>query len=399
MNTNQIANADTARADRVFLKLLPLWLCGFCPFLVVYATQPLLPLLSQTFHASRNDVSLTITATTLAVALVAPFIGLLSDVVGRKIVIVAATVGLAVPTALAATATSLHALVAWRFVQGLFIPGIFSIALAYIGEEWGGKNRGLATSAYVSGNVFGSVSARVVSGIVASHLGWQMSFVVLTALLLLGALTVWLLLPRSKNFHSRVGVGAGVQAMARHFADRPLLAVFAIGFNTLFVFVGVFTYVTFYLSAPPFLLGTAIIGSMFLLNLFGAVATPIAGHWMDKVGYRKVLCAALLTSATGVLLTLAGHLVGIFIGLALVSMGVFVANSAAGSQLSLVAGKARSSAAGLYVSSYYIGGSVGAVLPGLAYARAGWAGAVLVILAVLLTSGVIALRFWSAPRD
>jgi predicted MFS family arabinose efflux permease len=340
-------------------------------------------------------VSLTITATTLAVALIAPFVGLLSDAVGRKVIIVAATVGLAVPMALAATATSLDSLIAWRFMQGVFIPGIFSIALAYIGEEWDGNDRGLATSAYVSGNVFGSVSGRVVSGVVASNFGWHMSFIVLSGLLLLGATTVGLLLPRSKNFLPHSSVGAGLQAMRRHFSNRSLLAVFVIGFNTLFVFVGVFTYVTFYLSAPPFLLGTAIIGSMFLLNLFGAVATPIAGRWMDKVGYRKVLCVALLTSAAGALLTLASNLIPIFVGLALVSMGVFVANSAASSQLSLVAGKARSSAAGLYVASYYIGGSVGAVLPGLAYARAGWPGAVLVILAVLLTSGIVAQRFWS----
>jgi MFS transporter, YNFM family, putative membrane transport protein len=152
--------------DTGFLRLFAIALCGFCPFLAVYVTQPLLPILAKSWGATEDAVSLTVTATTLAVALTAPFVGFLSDAFGRKRVIVIATFGLAIPMALASTATSLHQLVAWRFIQGLFIPGIFSVALAYIGEEWAGKNSGLATSAYVSGNVFGSVSGRVLAGLI-----------------------------------------------------------------------------------------------------------------------------------------------------------------------------------------------------------------------------------------
>jgi YNFM family putative membrane transporter len=384
-----------SRSESSFLRLFAIWLCGFCPFLAVYATQPLLPTLAKIFLASENDVSLTITATTLAVAITAPFIGLLSDAVGRKVVIVGAIFGLSVPMALAATSTSLDQLVIWRFVQGLFIPGIFSIALAYIGEEWEGKNRGLATAAYISGNVFGSVSGRVVSGLVATYAGWHMSFIALAGLLLLGGVGVWILLPRSQNFVPHRDMRSGLRAMAAHFKNRQLLAVCAIGFNTLFVFVGVFTYITFHLSTQPFSLSTAALGLMFLLNLFGAVVTPFAGRWMDRVGYRTGLCSALLASALGVALTLTSSLVIVFFGLALVSMGVFVANSAASSQLGRITGKARSSAAGLYVCSYYVGGSVGAVAPGFAYAWGGWWACVSLILLIMLVSAIIALRFWA----
>ena len=37
------------------------------------------------------------------------------------------------------------------------------------------------------------------------------------------------------------------------FRSRRLVATFAVGFNVLFSLVGVFTWITFYLSAPPFL--------------------------------------------------------------------------------------------------------------------------------------------------
>src|SRR5206468_2207938 len=58
---------------------VPVMLAGFAAFVDLYATQPLLPLLARTFHASRFDVSLTITAPTVAVALAAPGIGRLAD--------------------------------------------------------------------------------------------------------------------------------------------------------------------------------------------------------------------------------------------------------------------------------------------------------------------------------
>ena len=57
------------------LRLLMVSIAGFCTFLDLYATQPLLPQLRHIFHASEAAVSLTVTATTLSVALAAPFVG------------------------------------------------------------------------------------------------------------------------------------------------------------------------------------------------------------------------------------------------------------------------------------------------------------------------------------
>jgi MFS transporter, YNFM family, putative membrane transport protein len=375
-------------------RLLAIALCGFCPFLVVYVTQPLLPSFAKTWGATQDAVSATVTATTLAVALTAPFIGFISDALGRKMVIVIAIFGLAIPMALAATSTTLHQLVIWRFIQGLFIPGIFSVALAYIGEEWSGRNNGLATSAYVSGNVFGSVSGRVLAGFIAHYAGWHEAFIVLATLLVLGGIGVWVLLPNSKNFVPHRNILQSVRSSGQHFRNPKLLAVCVVGFNTLFAFVGVFTYITFRLSNPPFSLNVIELGSLFLLNLFGAVITPFAGRWMDRVGPRTVLVTALCASTIGLVLTLAQVFAVVCIGLALISAGVFVGNSASSSRLGAVSGKAKSSAAGLYVSIYYIGGSVGATVLGFAYANGGWPACVVLIIVVHLITGVVALRFW-----
>jgi MFS family permease len=50
----------------------------------LYAVQPLLPQFRSIFYASEVGVSRTISAPVLAVAMLAPFIGLIADTLGRK---------------------------------------------------------------------------------------------------------------------------------------------------------------------------------------------------------------------------------------------------------------------------------------------------------------------------
>src|ERR1700722_6977199 len=89
-------------------------LAGFCAFLDLYAPQPVLPQLARAFQRTPGSMSVIVTITTLSVALAAPFVGSISDLWGRKRIIVLASFLLAVPTLLAATATGYAQLVFWR---------------------------------------------------------------------------------------------------------------------------------------------------------------------------------------------------------------------------------------------------------------------------------------------
>ena len=174
------------RPGKLDMHLFAVALAGFCTFLDLYAPQSLLPFFQQVFHASEVQVSLTVSSTTFAVALAAPFVGLFADLWGRKCIIVPAILGLSIPTLLAATSSGLHELIGWRFAQGLFMPGIFAVTIAYVSEEWAGSGVGSAMAAYVTGNVIGGFVGRFISGVVAEHLGWRWAFVVLGCLNLVG---------------------------------------------------------------------------------------------------------------------------------------------------------------------------------------------------------------------
>ncbi len=373
-------------------------LAGMCTFLNVYCTQPLLPLLRETFHASELEVSLTVSATIFATALTAPIIGMIAERRGRKKVIVPSLFLLAVPTALAATSTSLRALIFWRFAQGLFVPGIIAVMLAYVNEEWAGRGVGRAMSSYVTGTVIGGFLGRFISGIIAAHWHWRSTFLVLAALDLIGAFVVRSWLPLARNFVRAEHLQQVLRHAKDHLRNPRLLANFGMGASALFALVGCFTYANFYLAAAPFHLNSAQLGSIFFVYLFGVVITPQSGRFLDRFGFRHTTVVYCTMMVAGLTLTLVQSLPVVVIGLAIFSSGVFVAQAAATVQTGAIAGRARSSAAGLYVAFYYLGGSMGATLTDLFWRWEGWPGCVILLGGVSLVSLWLA-RISSRPFD
>ena len=373
-------------------------LAGVCTFLNVYSTQPLLPLLRQIFHASELEVSLTVSATIFATALTAPIIGMIAERRGRKKVIVPALFLLTIPTALAATSTSLGALIFWRFAQGLFVPGVIAIMLAYVNEEWAGRGVGRAMSSYVTGTVIGGFLGRFISGVIATHWHWRATFLVLAALNLIGAVMVRAWLPLAKNFVRAEHLRQVLDHAKEHLRKPRLLANFGMGASVLFTLVGCFTYANFYLAAAPFRLNSAQLGSMFFVYLLGVVITPQSGRFLDHFGFRHTTILYCAMMIVGLLLTLVKSLPVVIVGLAIFSSGVFIAQAAATVQTGAIAGRARSSAAGLYVAFYYLGGSVGATLTDLFWRWEGWPGCVVLLGAVSLLSLWLA-RISSRPLD
>jgi len=373
-------------------------LAGMCTFLNVYCTQPLLPLLRETFHASELAVSFTVSATIFATALTAPIIGMIAERRGRKKIIVPSLFLLAIPTALAATSTSLHALIFWRFAQGLFVPGVIAVMLAYVNEEWAGPGVGRAMSSYVAGTVVGGFLGRFLSGVIASHWHWRTTFLVLAALDLIGAFLVRAWLPLAKNFVPAEHLQQVFDHARQHLRNPRLLANFGMGAAALFALVACFTYANFYLAAPPFGLNSAQLGSIFFVYLLGAVITPQSGRFLDHFGFRHTTILYCTMMIAGLLLTLVKSLSIVIVGLAIFSSGVFVAQAAATVQTGAIAGRARSSAAGLYVTFYYLGGSLGATLTAWFWHWKAWPGCVALLVGVSLLSLWLA-RVSSRPID
>jgi YNFM family putative membrane transporter len=385
------------------LAAVAITLCGVCAFLELYCTQPLLPLLENLFHVSKTAVGMTVSAATFGVALAAPIFGALAERLPRKPVIVFALLGVSVPTLLAATSTSLGQLIFWRFLQGITVPGIIALVITYIGEEWPPHRVALIMSFYVSGTALGGFTGRLTAGILADHFNWRISFLVLGAASLAGAGAVAAWLPHGTAKLPDSAHGADhrfVYQMQGLLRSRRLIATFAVGFTVLFSMVGVFTWITFYLSAPPFNLSTTALSYLFFVYLIGLVVTPAGGYIITHVGLRAGITGAILCSIVGVLLTLRLSLLVVIVGLTLLSTGVFIAQTTLSSHLRVAAPPgARVTAAGAYLTCYYLGGATAGVLPGIFWDIGGWPACVAFIVAMLIVALSIALIGWRKPTE
>jgi YNFM family putative membrane transporter len=376
---------------------LPVVLAGFAAFLDLYATQPLLPLLAKTFGASTFDVGLTVTAPTVAVALAAPVVGRLADRLGLRRVIVGSAFALTLATAAAATSTSLRQLIFWRFVQGLATPGIFASAVAYIHEVWPSERAGRGTAMYMTGTVLGGFTGRAVAGLMAAEISWPASFVALAVLngLVALALSVWL---PGEPRHAKPAPRLPSAAFSHLFHNRQLVATYGVGFCVLFTQVAMFTYVTFYLAAPPFNLSTMALGWLFTTYLVGAIVTPFSGRWIDVYGHRAGIASAMAIGGGGALLTLVPWLPAIVAGLAMCATGVFIAQATSSSYIGAVTSGDRALAVGMYSTFYYAGGSTGAALPSLFWNAGGWPTCVVLVVVVQSIGVATALTQWSPAR-
>src|SRR5262245_3101232 len=217
---------------------------GFCAFINLYSPQALLPELASEFGVGPAEISATMTAGTAAIALTAPFTGALADVLGRRRVITAAMLAVVIPMALIALASDVQSMIGWRFLQGLLLPPIFAVTVAYIGDEWPTAEVPGITGIYITGASIGGFCGRFVPGVLADLIGWRSAFLVLAVISLAGAILVAAMLPRERKFVRSEGLGASALQMLRHLRNPQLVATYAIGFGVLFNFIAVFTYVS-----------------------------------------------------------------------------------------------------------------------------------------------------------
>ena len=382
--------------------MIAVFLCGVFAFLDLYATQPLLPLFAKLFHASKAQVGFTISASTLGVAIAAPLLGIFAEGLSRRRVILASLFALIVPTLLAGTARTLGELVLWRFLQGIVIPGIFAMTITYITEQWAADSVALVMSVYVSGSALGGFLGRLVTGLVADHLRWQTSFLILGSVTLLGALAVVRWLPHEREgtrLHAHESKSR-LMPMLGHLANAQVMATCWAGFNVLFSLVAVFTYATFYLVAPPFRVSITTLSYLFVVYLVGLVATPAAGVLLPRIGLRKGMVAANLLSLAGVATTLVPRLPVVVLGLALMCTGVFISQACATSYLrEATPSGGRAAAIGLYVCCYYIGGTMGGVVPSYAWKIGGWPACVGLVAVVQCVTIAVAFLGWRAGLE
>ncbi|MBL8473928.1 MAG: MFS transporter [Rhodocyclaceae bacterium] len=371
---------------------------GFVAFLNLYPPQALLPELEAAFGTASGGTTITVSAGTLAVALVAPFAGILADTFGRRRVIVASMCGLAIATLLCGSATTLTQMLVWRFVCGLFVPGISTGALGVLAEDQDRTRALRVAGLYIAGTVLGGFMGRFLTGLVAHWFGWRHSFHALGLVSLCLVPLVMAGVPKPAAA-TRSGTLATLRAAATHLDHAELRTTFAMGFLLLFTQVATFTYVSLLLARPPYNFNSATIGFVFASYLAGVVVTPHTGRLVARHGRRRVATLAALLGVAGACCTLWPTVTAIALGLSIGCASIFMLQSLATGYVAEAARHTKSAASGLYTTAYYLGGSAGALFPKVLWNSGGWPACVALIASMYLLLAWLARRLWPAPTQ
>jgi len=356
-------------------------------FANIYITQPVLPVLQAEFAATPTEVSFTVAAVILGIALSNLPFGRLADRMDVRRLILAGALLVAASGVVCALTHNLWLLVAARFVQGLFIPAVTTSLAAYLSRSLPLERLNVVMGSYISATVAGGLGGRLLGGWLHPPAHWRWAFVT-AAVLLLGAMALTLrVLPRPQEESAAAPDTGSYLGLLK----RPeILRIYAVAFSAFFVFSSLFNYLPFRLTAPPFELATGAITLIYLAYVVGILMGPLAGRFSNRYGNAATLFAGTLVLGASVALTMAHSVAAVVVGLAGICAGFFAMHAAAAGSLNrrLTSGRGRANA--LYVLFYYLGGWTGISLCGLAWSHAGWGAVVALDLAVLLVPLVVA---------
>ncbi|MDV5355429.1 multidrug efflux MFS transporter [Enterobacter asburiae] len=179
------------------VNLISVWFGCFFTGLAISQILPFLPLyvaqLGVTSHEALSMWSgLTFSITFLISAIVSPMWGSLADRKGRKLMLLRASLGMAIAILLQAFATNVWQLLLLRGVMGL-TSGYIPNAMALVASQVPRERSGWALSTLSTAQISGVIGGPLMGGFLADHLGLRTVFII-TAMLLMVSFLVTLFL-------------------------------------------------------------------------------------------------------------------------------------------------------------------------------------------------------------
>jgi YNFM family putative membrane transporter len=185
------------RGDAGFARVnAALFFGGFATFALMYCVQPLMPLFAHDFALTpfASSLSLSVATGCLAPGLIVA--GFISEIYGRKRIMVASLAAASIACTAASLAPNWTLFLVLRALTGLALSGLPAVAMAYLAEEIEPAALGLSMGLYISGSTLGGMGGRLAVAVLADHWSWRVAVAAVGAEGLAGAVFLAAALPR-----------------------------------------------------------------------------------------------------------------------------------------------------------------------------------------------------------
>lgn len=274
-------------------------------------TVPILPLYARTFDASAATVGLTISVFGIARMILNIPVGLASDRIGRRFVLVGGPLVVAISSVLSGLSGSLGELLVWRFVAGagsaMYMTGA-AVFLTDIAEpQTRARIMGVNQGSLLAGVSLGPV----VGGFVAEIFDYRAAFFVIAGLSAVCAIWAFTAIPetRSKEHRKRdaslpkQSLGDGFRRSMSLMTNMPFFLISMVTLGTFFARSGGRQTIMPLLGKDRFDLSAGSLGLIFsLISVLNLVTVPMAGTLADRWGRKAVIVPSALVSALSFLM-------------------------------------------------------------------------------------------------
>lgn len=383
--------------DNGYKKALIASLCsGLASYNALYATQAVLPALSEDFGVSPSLAALTVSATTGGLALLVIPLSIVSERFGRRRVIQASVLAATLFSLALVTLPSIQSIIAVRLLQGIAVAGVPAVTMAFLSEEIDRRYLPRIMGFYIAGNSLGGLIGRLIPGIALEFTDWRLA-TLLSALFAfaMALMTTWVL-PKQRFFTpKKITLAHELQAFAHHLRDPILLKLFLLPFLLMGSFVSLYNYMTFRLI-NTFGLPESLAALVFVIYLSGTWTSTRTGTMVNRYGQAKVVVACIALALVGLFLAFIPTVPTTLAAVLLFTATFFPAHSISSAWVGEVARQDRAEASSIYILSYYLGSSIIGWVSGYFFAHS-WG--LLVAWLILLTLIALVTALAAMRRD
>ena len=374
-NTTTPAQAPTVLSQSTLLLMATA--CGLCAG-ANYFNQPLLNSMVQHLHISDAQASSTVTMAQVSYGLGLLFLVPLGDMLERRKLVLTLMLLAAGGMLLSGISgmTSSFALLA----AGTLMAGVFSVAaqvLVPMAATFAAPGTsGRAVGLVMSGLLVGILASRSVAGILSELGGWSTVYWAGAAATALMAVLLARALPKAAPT-APVSYGEVMKSLGALLRQHPRLRSRALIGGTGFATVSVlFSSMALLLAGPGFHLSDLMIGVIGIVGIAGALMANVAGRMADKgLEQHTTMAGAILMLLGWLCLWLGGSSIWWFLlGLLVVDGALQALHISNQNVIYALAPEARSRINAVYMTTYFMGASIGSALGSWAWLHHGWNG-------------------------
>jgi YNFM family putative membrane transporter len=345
---------------------------------VMYATQPLQPLLAQEFNISIIEAS-SFTAIIMLFLAIAPiFYGYILEKTNAKKVIIIASILLFMTNLLLSFSNTYEMFLFIRTIEAIIIPAILTACMSILASDK--ENTKLNMSIYVASTVFGGLVGRIMSGYIATEFGWRTVFLSLSFALLIGLYFMQNISNNTESNTSKVKI----IDIAHILKDKRFFIIYLMMFCVFFVFAGLLNILPFKVKEVMPDVTETQIGLLYLGYGMGIIVSLYI-HKIINI-FNKELPTILFgigIFSLSTILFLFTNPIFIFSIVFLFCVGMFIIHTLATRIANSLKSSQKALTSGMYLAFYYIGGTVGSIIPPYIYLNYGWENTIILFFTIL----------------